>query len=727
MKNRLLFFLFWVGFVINGFAQQGWPPLYEIKTDTTVLTLDTTHFQVLEDVKGDLPFEQVRQSASFHYDSYYNPSRKSHVCWLRMRIKNTLPRELNLYLCDFYSSYLDIYWLDAHQQWQHQRTGELIPGSQLPDRKGNKERNRLLVTLLPGQETTIYQRSENLFWQQPLSFLLPKLQPEAHRIQSVYKQIQIDNGWKEYFFGGIMIGILFLAICYNLFIFISIRDRVYLYFSICLIFFTLDRNASLIQLAFFDEQPYIFRLLANFFFIIFFIFFIQSIRNFIRPAPNLKGLNNSIIAFLALTTLVNLFQFFAFLFPTFPIYESVILIEFLIRIVYALCIVLTLKMLKRGSEDARFVLLATLPLFVFWTITLIDRLTNIYFEHAVFRSLWDGFGYIESFCFAWLILFFSGALINRYNLVRKRVTQQAIEKEQLEKEREIERNRIIASQNERLEQQVKERTAQLQSSLESLKVTQNQLVQKEKLASLGELTAGIAHEIQNPLNFVNNFSDVTRELFEEMQEELRNGSLDEALLLADDIQQNLQKINHHGQRADSIVKNMLEHSRSSGGEKQLTDLNALVNEYLKLAHHGMRAKSSDVNVKLVTDFASELEPVKVVPQDLGRVLLNLYNNAFYAVLEKQRQADPTYTPTVTVTTRKMAQFIEIRVTDNGTGIPEGAKQKIFQPFFTTKPTGQGTGLGLSLSYDIVTKGHGGQLEVETTEGEGTQLVIRLPL
>ena len=268
----------------------------------------------------------------------------------------------------------------------------------------------------------------------------------------------------------------------------------------------------------------------------------------------------------------------------------------------------------------------------------------------------------------------------------------------------------------------------VESTLQVLKATQAQLVQKEKMASLGELTAGIAHEIQNPLNFVNNFSEVSAELVGELEEEQQKTQRDpqlEAELLGD-LKQNLQKITQHGGRASAIVRGMLEHSRSSSSEKQLTNLNALADEYLKIAYHGLRARDKDFNCELVTDFAAGLGRVDLMPQEVGRVLLNLYNNAFYAVQQKQQLAPAGYQPTVRVTTAQVNGLIEIRVSDNGMGIPDAVKDKIFQPFFTTKPTGEGTGLGLSLSYDIVTKGHGGSLSVESQDGEGTTFLIQLP-
>ncbi len=266
----------------------------------------------------------------------------------------------------------------------------------------------------------------------------------------------------------------------------------------------------------------------------------------------------------------------------------------------------------------------------------------------------------------------------------------------------------------------------IEKAYTELKATQAQLIQSEKMASLGELTAGIAHEIQNPLNFVNNFSDVNKELLLEMKDEMNKGNLDDANAIADDVISNEEKINHHGKRADAIVKGMLQHSRSSNGVKEPTNINALADEYLRLSYHGLRAKDKEFNAIMKTDFDNSIGKINIIPQDIGRVLLNLYNNAFYAVTEKKKQQPNDYEPTISVTTKKINNKVDITVKDNGNGIPQKVIDKIFQPFFTTKPTGQGTGLGLSLSYDII-KAHGGEIKVNTIEGEFTEFVIQLPI
>jgi signal transduction histidine kinase len=300
---------------------------------------------------------------------------------------------------------------------------------------------------------------------------------------------------------------------------------------------------------------------------------------------------------------------------------------------------------------------------------------------------------------------------------------------------------IILFRNNRQKQSanmlLQDQKNEVSRALTELKSTQVQLIQSEKMASLGELTAGIAHEIQNPLNFVNNFSEVNKDLLIDLKDEIKKGNLEEVAAIADDVISNEEKINHHGKRADAIVKGMLQHSKSSSGVKESTDINALADEYLRLAYHGLRAKDKAFNATVKTDFDPSLGKVDIIPQDIGRVLLNLINNAFYAVNERSKEAVNDYVPEVTVSTRlvtasgnplirQSANAIIISVKDNGNGISQKILDKIFQPFFTTKPTGQGTGLGLSLSYDIV-KAHSGDLRVETKEGEGSKFILALPV
>ncbi|MEO8766679.1 MAG: ATP-binding protein [Ginsengibacter sp.] len=284
------------------------------------------------------------------------------------------------------------------------------------------------------------------------------------------------------------------------------------------------------------------------------------------------------------------------------------------------------------------------------------------------------------------------------------------------------------AQLEQQQNQTDQQRAKAEQALAELKSTQAQLIQSEKMASLGQLTTGIAHEIQNPLNFINNFSEVNKELIEELEEERKKESHDfkNENDIFNSIKKNEEKIIFHGRRADAIVKGMLQHSRISTGIKEPTEINKLADEYLRLAYHGLRAKNKSLDATLKTDYDDSIGKISIIPQDIGRVLLNLYNNAFYVVTEKKQQHPEGYEPTVLVGTKKINGKVEIRVKDNGLGITKKVLDKIFEPFFTTKPTGQGTGLGLSLSYDIV-KAHGGQIKVDTMEGEFAEFVIQLPI
>jgi two-component system, NtrC family, sensor kinase len=402
------------------------------------------------------------------------------------------------------------------------------------------------------------------------------------------------------------------------------------------------------------------------------------------------------------------------------------LLLYLVYILYA----------EKEFSQARPVLLAIAPFILLSLFRDIFGLTDAKEYHS-FKSLIDT---AVGFAILWMI-----AMWFITNKQRK-----ALEKEKIKTQEESEQKTIMASLKDELEVQVAQRTAELtkqkeelQQTLEELKSAQSQLIQSEKMASLGELTAGIAHEIQNPLNFVNNFSDVNAELIEELKTERlkppteRDEELEDEIL--NDIKSNEEKINHHGKRADAIVKGMLQHSRKSTGQKEPTDINALCDEYLRLSYHGLRAKDKSFNATLKTDFDEAITKINVIPQDVGRVLLNLFNNSFYAVSEKQKAQNimmktegeilngenNKYEPTVSVSTKKMFRKVQICVKDNGSGIPQNLIDKIFQPFFTTKPTGEGTGLGLSLSYDII-KAHGGELKVETREGQFTEFIIELP-
>ena len=432
-----------------------------------------------------------------------------------------------------------------------------------------------------------------------------------------------------------------------------------------------------------------------------------------------------------------------------PIFQVLIYVN-LIRICYS--------SIKEGRHGARILTIgaiATIVLFI--TFILQGTFTNSSFLHSISITRIANY-LLYALSLPAAVSYF---LAQDFALTSRRLKQKLEEVNELSQRNltiEKEKKEILSSQNLLLEQQVKERTNALSQSLEELKSAQTQLVQSEKMASLGELTAGIAHEIQNPLNFVNNFSEVNMELSDEIMEAVKKADLDTISQLAADIKSNQEKIREHGHRADGIVKSMLQHSRRSTGIKEPTDINVLVDEYARLSYHGIKAKDKNFNVTFKADYDPNAGNCNIIPQDIGRVLLNLFNNAFYAVTERNMQqlqsiepAKEIYEPTVTVTTKLIyddtnengpgsksairnpqsvigtPQSVIISVRDNGNGIPDSVKEKIFQPFFTTKPTGVGTGLGLSLSYDIVTKGHGGRLDVKTEEGKFTEFIIQLPV
>jgi len=373
----------------------------------------------------------------------------------------------------------------------------------------------------------------------------------------------------------------------------------------------------------------------------------------------------------------------------------------------------------KAIKGAQWAIVAGLLLTVLWLLATAIA-SSIYQQSSIYPyNRLYGAGALLSFPLSLLVY-----VSTRFKEFIKEVQENAQQVLQLSEDK----RKQAVNQQKILQDEVNRQTAEVRATLDNLKATQSQLIQSEKMASLGELTAGIAHEIQNPLNFVNNFSEVSAELLDEMNEELNKGDIEEAKAISSDIKQNLEKITHHGKRADAIVKGMLQHSRSSSGIMEPTDLNALCDEYLRLSYHGLRAKDKSFNATIQTNFDTAIEKLNLIPQDFGRVVLNLLTNAFYTVDEKYKNLNKgnNYQPTVTIATKANANNITVTVTDNGNGMPQEVIEKIFQPFFTTKPTGKGTGLGLSMSYDIIKKGHNGELKVSSTENEGTTFSIIIP-
>ncbi|MEO8711600.1 MAG: ATP-binding protein [Parafilimonas sp.] len=440
------------------------------------------------------------------------------------------------------------------------------------------------------------------------------------------------------------------------------------------------------------------------------------LRRSLQTAVTMPEWNQKLLWFMYAAIALIVFQF---KFTSIGQWLSIILLSWLTYILYT----------NEKFKSAKFIITAIMPFLVVSVVTGAVNLIS-----TSFYDQWQNWlDTANTFTIIWAFGTWFVTKRQQKELIKAR--KKAVEEEQ--------NNKVITEMKAQLEVQVAERTAELtkqkeelEFALHELKATQTQLIQSEKMASLGELTAGIAHEIQNPLNFVNNFSEVNKELISELVDEVDKKNYDEVKAIANDIKENSEKINHHGKRAGDIVKGMLQHSRTSSGKKEVTDINALCDEYLRLSYHGLRAKDKSFNADFKTDFDEATGKINIIPQDIGRVILNLINNAFYAVNEKKKLNIDGYKPTISVQTKKLNNKIEIKVSDNGNGIPQKIVDKIFQPFFTTKPTGQGTGLGLSLSYDII-KAHGGEIKVETKvdegnpdkfgKGEGTTFIIQLPI
>jgi len=723
MKKVLLIWLLALISFANTIAQNNLPPAYEIQTDTAVsIRLDDAYWQMLENRRGELTIDQVSRSPlaeKFHPNNTkkkgFDHSIKAY--WVRYRLRNSMLHEARISIRKNVT-YTDLYTPNADGKWNHKRTGTGVPWSKRSDLK---RITAVSYILPPGGELLIYER--NNFAN---NFDLPGLPAiEFGFTERVMQEQYLDNN--SNILPSILFGFLLLAALFNIYFFLIIRERVYLLFSLTLLSraitsFLLDTDLFL------REEPITewgLILTFNFFYFFFWIhfvrYFLETFKHFPRWDKVLTGLS---IYLIIISTLV-LMHITSGDEPRFGIIMFIVFITFLLFI-------------RSGNKSVRWRIVAILPAMggilliplCNYLFILLERYTGIPIPSSI-TWLNNHFNTLEQVGLIWLLLFFSWSLIQRYQQLQKRIAEETLAKERLAKEKAIERNQLIAQQKVQLEKEVEERTAELKQSLHDLKSTQSQLIQSEKMASLGELTAGIAHEIQNPLNFVNNFSEVSNELLDEMKTELSTGNKEDAIIIADDVKQNLEKIIHHGKRADAIVKGMLQHSRVSTGHKELTDINALTDEYLRLSYHGMRAKDKSFNATLQTNFDASIGKINVVPQDIGRVLLNLFNNAFYAVNEKQKAEGVQYEPIVSVCTKLFPlpgglRGAEIHVKDNDNGIPQKIVDKIFQPFFTTKPTGQGTGLGLSLAYDII-KAHGGEIKVETKEGEGSEFVIQLPI
>ncbi|HVV56359.1 MAG TPA: ATP-binding protein [Mucilaginibacter sp.] len=718
-------------------AQDKWPPVYEIKSDTAAQQdIDDKYWQLLEDPGGKLTINQVSSPA--YNDKFHSNTTRANGCdyaidtyWLRYRFRNTLSHTVKLTIPE-HVAYAWLYLPAGKNKWRTETTGELVPWSM---RNGLKKITQFVVAIDTGQEVDIYERDvfdfriyKPKFFQFTIGFA-----------DAAIKKGYVDTDSDSYTVGGsVIFGFLLLAFLVNLLFYNTVRERVYLYFSLFLLFLGLYYFISVANIAVFAEYPYLAHYLYAWVLAGEFFMLMHFVRHFLSVKTRFPRWDKFLVV---LSYVIIIAWLTIYYLPPSLSYNTFLIINLSCNLVvytYMPFILVTALMRIRGSQgQVRLGIYALLPQLLWWsvvytsgfTFSTLHYLFQIPIPHIVQWTLvWSTLA--EFLFFAWLVIIFSWILFKRFRDTQQRLAQLSFEKE-------MERARLIEEQKIELEQQVEARTAELKKSLTDLKATQAQLIQSEKMASLGELTAGIAHEIQNPLNFVNNFAEVNTEMLEELKAESLKpkAERDEQLEieLINDLIDNEQKITHHGKRADAIVKGMLQHSRAGSDVKEPTDISKLADEYLRLSYHGLRAKDKSFNAEMVTHFDEDLPKVNIVPQDIGRVLLNLFNNAFYAVHQKAKTAEPDYKPTVTVTTAPLppeggvTRGIIISVRDNGPGIPDAIKEKIMQPFFTTKPTGEGTGLGLSLSYEIVVKGHGGKIEINSREGEYTEFVVSLPI
>jgi two-component system NtrC family sensor kinase len=695
-----------------GIAQNSLPPVYEINTDTAVaITLNDAYWQMLEDPEGKWTIDEVSQSPvadKFHANTtkINGVDHSINTFWLRYRFKNNMGHEARITIPKDVSAAV-LYTRGSDGKWNHKTTGKTVPWSKRDDLK---RITTVTYIMQPGEELLIYERDV---------FNYPINEPDFLEVNFGYTDKVIQDYYNDTdpsVFPSILFGFFLLAALFNIYFFLVVHERVYLFFSLMI----LGRGLPILfdnNNAFLPEHPVVKWAVGTLLWLSYFFFLIHFVRYFLQTFKYVPRWDKFLIG-LSIFTIIRFILGAMNIMANEP-YSAAVM--FFIFITFTLFI-------RSTHKSVRWRVALVLPAFGILATSLFDFLFSALEKYTgiqVPTVSENWFAILEELSLVWLILFFSWSLFQRYQQLQKTIAQEALAKERLAKEKEIERSQLIEEQKVVLEKTVDERTAELKQSLYELKSTQSQLIQSEKMASLGELTAGIAHEIQNPLNFVNNFSEVNNELIEELKGQKSKLKSEEQDELLNDIFENNEKINHHGKRADAIVKGMLQHSKTSTGKKEPTDINKLADEYLRLAYHGLRAKDKLFNAKFETDFDPSVGKINIVPQDIGRVLLNLINNAFYAVNQKQKTETGKFEPCVSVQTKKVDGKIEITVKDNGNGISQKILDKIFQPFFTTKPTGEGTGLGLSLSYDII-KAHGGEIKVESKEGHGSEFIVQVP-
>jgi len=722
----ILLLLFSIVFVQ---AQDSHSSIYEITSETSAYEIVSEQYvQILSDRGNTWTIQQVNSSPLVNQFSPTAPNFNyfsTHTHWQRFRLHNVTVKEVSVGFFEntgFFRANENVNYYLLHQDGslENKQSGWSTPWSKM---EGLRQERFSPFNLQPNEVATVYRRVYNSYRAPfPVFSIAIGATP---KVKALY--IDSDYGYFNAIQNSFNLGFCFFASLFSIFFFFIIRERVYLYFASYIFFLGLGRSDVVLYDLFMREYPFQWAYLLLYGIWPLTIFFlVQFIRHFLKTFEYLPRLDSVLLVVNFTTIVIGILYWF---FPPVSLASGKIAMAFWILVgptVIIMALTTFFFVLHKTNWSNKLLSYGVFPSFAVWGVLLTTH--RIYeMVQIVLYSAPNAFGLwlykwwnlIETICLGLQVIFFSWLLLHRFSDQRKQIAQLAVEKER-------ERNQLIEKQKKDLEQQVTERTAELTHSLQELKATQAQLIHSEKMASLGELTAGIAHEIQNPLNFVNNFSEINTELLKELKQELGKGDIQEVDLIISDVIENEQKITLHGKRADSIVKGMLQHSRVNIGHKELTDLNVLTEEYLRLAYFGFKAKNKNFDTKIDTQFDTCIGKVNVVPQEIGRLLLNLFNNAFYSVWKKKEQYKGAYDPTLKVSTEMMVDRLLITVQDNGFGIPRNLIDKIFQPFFTTKPTNEGTGLGLSLGYDIV-KAHGGELIVESQEDGGAKFIISIPL
>lgn len=700
-------------------------PVYVLINDTSQFQEIDSHFwQVLDDASGNLTIQDVLHEPFSQRFYAVQPedskdSGRASAHWISFRIKNGMSRPADICFSTK-SQQADFYLFENGQQVAHLVTGRGYPWHK---KDGLKRANAVAWTIPGEKEILVYQRRYN---ERPDKLTVEtkiRLYNTEKLRTSEFREYEDKYIEKPAIYTSFISGLLLLACIFNFLLFWQLKDRASLYFSLMLFCFFFFYNSFLREIV--GRENLIAERLFNTFGISFIIFFLLFVREYFEVFKTHPRWNKFIVGYsVILAVLLHL----DYVIPNSELRDKMFGARALVILGYLITIAITviISFLAPGKKRKIFAI-AILP-FIIAVVSIILFFWILYAIHPSNEppDLLNWLPYILGFFMVWATIVFSSYLYKNYGNAQRQVVEAMLEREKMALEQEQHRYAFMEKAKIQLEMEVESRTAELKASLQELKATQSQLIHAEKMASLGELTAGIAHEIQNPLNFVNNFSEVNAELITELKAELEKGNIEEAKLVAGDIADNEHKISQHGKRADSIVKGMLQHSRVSTSTREPTDINKLADEYLRLAYHGLRAKDKSFNTALHTHFDETIGMVNMIPQDISRVLLNLFSNSFYAVQEKMKTGLPGFEPAVIVSTEKIGPSLVVTVEDNGNGISQKMIDKIFQPFFTTKPAGQGTGLGLSLSYDII-KAHGGELTVDSKEGKYAKFCISLPL